>query len=83
MTAKIHSSSGATYTLADVRWEVREEIEAAVKRGRASGKIECGGQTYRWGDLRASNGQPILDSRAYRDEDSDVLPGWMRTPTGC
>jgi hypothetical protein len=44
----IKSTSGATYDLADVRWEVRDEIEKAIWEGRASGEVECGGQTYAW-----------------------------------
>ncbi len=48
MTATIKSSTGGQYTLDDIRWEVRDEIEAAQKGGQTSGTIECAGSTYRW-----------------------------------
>lgn len=47
-TAHITSSSGAIYSLTEVRWEVRDEIEAELKAGQTTGKIDCGGQTYHW-----------------------------------
>ncbi len=44
----ITSSNGGQYTLDDVRWEVRDEIEVALQAGETSGTIECGGSIYRW-----------------------------------
>lgn len=47
-TATIKSTSGAQYTLDDVRWEVAEEIREKMADGHTFGQVECGGQTYRW-----------------------------------
>jgi hypothetical protein len=74
---------------------VRERIVVRVHAGRASGRLTVDGKTYRWGDLRADNGQPILDRRAYRDghapsdfpprdgNDPGKSPEWTRVTTGC
>ena len=81
ITAKVWSG-GDRYTLDTAPAAVREAILAAVGRGRASGTVTVDATVYKWGDLRADNGQPILDSRAYSDEEAGTLPDWMRTPTG-
>ncbi len=49
--ATIKSSSGSTYTLDDVRWEVREEIQEAMIRGEDRGEVTIAESTYTWREV--------------------------------
>lgn len=57
------SGSGGAYgdniPTSVLKWEVREEIEDAVRGGQLSGEVSVGGQAYRW-SLDLSHGS-LLD----------------------
>lgn len=41
-------TSGSSYDLDDVRWEVQDEIVEAIERGNTRGSIEVAGSVYAW-----------------------------------
>jgi hypothetical protein len=44
----IRSTTGARYTLTEVRWEVRDEITEKLRVGQSAGETYCAGQRYSW-----------------------------------